>query len=383
MSNRAATGFLNKMRADVFDDLVKKAQRLKLNVNVEGPKIATYINTATGRGNLGMFENAAVALNSVFFSPRLMASRVSLMNPVFYAKLSPMVRKEALKDLLGLAGVATTTLGLAKMGGAEIGYDPRSADFGKIKIGNTRYDIGGGFLQYMRLGAQLITGEHVSSTTGVKTTVGEGYKPMTRAEILGRFIGTKESPVASFAMGLLKGKGFAGKKFEVGKEAGLRFVSMVVQDMYDLYEERGLEGLLMASPAIFGIGVQTYAPNAEEIVRAKNSVMTEAKKMFSQGRAKEGKNLLDKNEDIIKRGVKLEPHQKLLNVLRKQKEKIEENVLIEATQKKYLIKNLDAQIKKREDAIVEKYKDIKKEEELPSDLIEVGEKLPDDLVEVK
>ena len=137
-SNRAYTGFLNKLRADVFDDLIKSAQSLGHNVEGRvGKDIARFIGAATGRGTLPKsIEGAAVALNSVFFSPRLMASRLQLLNPVFYTKLDPFVRKEALKSLLTLGSTAATVMGLAKLGGAEVGSDPRNADFAKIKIGN-------------------------------------------------------------------------------------------------------------------------------------------------------------------------------------------------------------------------------------------------------
>src|SRR3990167_3839448 len=72
-SNRGYVGFLNKLRADTFDDFMKKGQQLGI---AEDPgfarSVAKYVNTATGRGELGRFEPAAVALNTVFFSPRLL-----------------------------------------------------------------------------------------------------------------------------------------------------------------------------------------------------------------------------------------------------------------------------------------------------------------------
>ena len=359
-SGRAYTGFLNKLRADVFDDLVKSAQ--KQGIKVEGKilgDIAKFLGSATGRGDLGTLNNATVALNSVFFSPRLMASRLNLLNPAYYIKLDPVVRKEALKSLFTFSGTVTSIITLAKLGGANVGIEPRSADFGKIKIGNTRYDILGGFQQYIRLAVQLITGEHISSTTGVKTTVGEGYKPLTRLGILGRFIETKEAPVTSFALNLMRGQTTFGQELEIPKEIGQLFVPMVIQDMYDLYKERGLEGIAMGTPAIFGAGVQTYAPTAQEMVYSANSVLTNYKELVKQGKKDEAKNLLNKNREIINTGKKLEPYQKTINFYEKLKDNVTKNVRLSSEQKKQKILNYNQKIKDLQNKMEMKYKEYK------------------------
>ena len=266
MSGRAYTGFLNKLRADVFDDLLQKAEMQGLDPknNPDLTKsLANFINTATGRGGLGPLERAATAFNSFFFSPRLMASRLKLLYPGFYMGLDPFVRKEALKSLLTFSSMGLTVLGLAKMAGAEVNIDPRNADFGKIKVGNTRLDPWGGFQQYIRLAAQLISGKIVSSTTGQIMTLGEGYRPLTRLDILERFIEYKEAPLFSFATALLKGQTAIGEKIDLPTEIANRFIPMVVGDMYDLYKEKGLEGMFVAPLAIFGIGIQTYGPKED------------------------------------------------------------------------------------------------------------------------
>jgi len=258
-SNRAYTGFLNKLRADVFDDLVKKSRALGIE---QTPKltrdIAKYVNTSTGRGELGALQNAAPLLNGLFFSPRLLASRLNVLNPMYYASLEPFARKEALKSLFTFTAIAGTTLGLAKLAGAEVGTEPTSSDFGKIKVGNTRYDIFGGFQQYIRLASQLIQGKVTSSTSGRTMTFGEGYKPLTKKDIILRFFESKESPVASFASSWLEGTNSMGEKFKFSNEVLNRLTPIIIQDMYDLYQEGGLEDLIKGLPTPFGVGTQTY-----------------------------------------------------------------------------------------------------------------------------
>jgi len=267
-SERAYIGFLNKMRVDLFDDMVAKGKQLGITDTKYLDDAAKFIGAATGRGTMPQaLEKSAVALNSVFFSPRLMASRLNLLNPIYYTKLHPEVRKEALKSLLAFAGMSLGITSLAKLGGADVGTDPRNADFGKIKIGNTRYDTLGGFQQYIKLASQLITGKMISSTTGKEYTLGEGYKPTTRKDIIFRFLESKENPILSFATGLLSGQNFIGDKFKLAPEIIDRFIPMVIQDVYDIYKERGAEGLAMSIPAFFGVGMQTYGkqiPNIEK-----------------------------------------------------------------------------------------------------------------------
>lgn len=265
-SNRAYTGFANKLRADVFDHLIKASEKTGRNP-WKDPKlvdsIIDFVNAGSGRGSWKILEKSAVNLNTILFSPRLMASRLNLLNPAFYIKLDPFVRKQALQSLFAFAGAATTVLGLAKLAGADVETNMRSADFGKIKIGDTRIDIMGGFQQYIRTAAQFITGQIKSTTTGEITGVGEGYKPPTRLGLVGRGLEYKLAPVASFAVALLRGRGpFGGS---VPSEAAKKFVPMVMQDIYELAKEDP-ELLPVSILGIFGTGIQTYGTRGPKVI---------------------------------------------------------------------------------------------------------------------
>jgi hypothetical protein len=262
-SNRAYVAMGNKLRQDTFGYMVDKAEKLGYNVgeNKFTKKIANYVNEGSGRGKLpGNFERIATELNAAWFSPRLMSSRIHLLtkvfNPKLYTKENAFIRKEYLRDLFGTTGVVLTVLGLAKAAGAEVGYDPRSADFGKIKIRNTRLDIGGGLLQYIRLAAQLLTNKTVDARGHVRT-LGKGYKPETRLSILGRFITSKEAPLASFASDLLRGQTWVGEKLTTSRALASLFVPMIMEDFYDIAKDDP-ELLPLIVPGIYGGGLSTY-----------------------------------------------------------------------------------------------------------------------------
>lgn len=288
-SNRAYVAFLNKLRADTFEDLIKKGKVLGADGEADltlAREIANFVNTSTGRGNLGKLEQSAVALNSTFFSPRLIASRLTMLNPHYYWSASPMVRKEALKALFSVAAAGSTIGQLGRMAGGTVESDPTSSDYGKIRIGNTRLDPYAGFQQYITLANRLLrpegakmgqpsdtgivpidmaTGAMASGGSKIKSSTtdrdmffseGEFGRP-TKLDTLGRFGEGKLHPVWSFATGLLRGKDFTGQPFDVPKELGNRVLPIIVQDVIELANEDPTL-LPLAIPAAFGMGMQSY-----------------------------------------------------------------------------------------------------------------------------
>lgn len=181
------------------------------------------------------------------------------MRPDYYIRLDPFTRKQAMGDLVKFVGTGLSVLTLAKMNGAEVGGDPRSADFGKIKIGNTRFDIWGGFQQYARAIGQLLTGQQISTTSNKLMTLGEGYKATTRKDIAQRFGESKLAPVPQFINQMMQGTTAIGGKFEPGKEVINRFIPLVWQDLSEAVQEHGAAGVLTGIPSTFGVGTQTYA----------------------------------------------------------------------------------------------------------------------------
>lgn len=290
-SERAYVGFLNKLRADTFDSLIENAEDLNLSTFTRtstndmiptklGNEIARFVNNATGRGSLdfskvpggkGNFEKIAPELNSIFFSPRLIASRLTILNPNYYIKASPFVRKEAIKSLLAIAGFGLTTNSLlAAMGGKtntqlsdnkgtfpSIPGLPTNADFMKSKFGNTRIDPYGGFQPYIVATGRLLSGETTSSNTGKTTALGKGYASHTHKDVVEDFVANKLSPIASLLYVLSKDKDFEGNSIDVKKEIMSRFIPMFLQDLHDIYVDDPSH-LPLGLGAVFGMGTQTY-----------------------------------------------------------------------------------------------------------------------------
>ena len=269
-SERAYTGFLDKLRADVFDRMIGDAQRagvkthdvIKYNSGGQqlerivptqfSKDLAKYINRASGRGSLGKIGAFSDVLSTAGFSPRYQASRVQMLgavlNPETYVKLDPAIRRQYLKSMLALGGMVGTSVGLSRLLGHEVSLDPRSSDFMKGRFGErTRQDAGASYLQYITLAARLATNQTTDQSGDTKlldrtnkdgsVRKDEHSGVSGRLNTLGRFARSKESPLLSFVHDWINQKDYLGRPFSANKALADRFVPAVIQDVMALKDE--------------------------------------------------------------------------------------------------------------------------------------------------
>ena len=257
-SNRAYITFLNKLRSDTFNSYMGRwlKEMPEDQAIAKASKLADFINKATGRGSLGGLERSGQAqqiLNASFFSPRFVMSRVQIPFSVF--EKDPTVRKVIAKDLAIFFGSGMTVLTLAKLGGAKVELDPRSTDFGKIRIGKTRIDFWGGFQPMARYMSQFVIAERKSASGAIS--------PVERLDVAGRFVKSKLSPTVGLLIDTLKGQNFIGEPMEftsetLRREAFGKLVPMFIQDLVDATREQGLVGTGLALPSAIGASITTY-----------------------------------------------------------------------------------------------------------------------------
>ncbi len=278
-SNRSYTAMANVLRTDNFDALVSQAERLYQTAKETGKarrglltekftpeqaellnprtnpqlaqEIAKYVNNATGRGSLGSLEKSATTLSSWLFSPRLIASRLQMLNPRNYAFQDPFIRKQYMKSMLSMATTWGTFAGLAAAAGADVSTDPSSSDFGKVKIGNTRFDPAGGFQQYLVLAYRLASGEKNNKEMGAN------FGAPTKGSTALDFVGQKLAPIPNAGYDYL----FATKNrpFDVSDRFVRMFTPMMLQDISEILQDDPDLAKMMGVPmSAVGLGVNTY-----------------------------------------------------------------------------------------------------------------------------
>lgn len=260
-SQRAYVTFLNKLRADSFDAMANSLSRSGEMTPVEANAIANFINVATGRGNIGMKENALVGLNTVFFAPRYVASRFQLLvgQPLYRgsARTRTMIAKEYARYLIGIGVV----YGLATLDGAEVEQDPRSSDFGKLRYGNTRIDPISGLSQTTVLLSRLATGETKTLSGNVVPIRGQDvpFGSGNSADVMARFLRSKLAPVPSQGINVLAGKDVVGQPVTAESTVEGLVVPLAFRDIYDAMIEQGVpRGTAFALLSLFGVGLQNH-----------------------------------------------------------------------------------------------------------------------------
>jgi hypothetical protein len=217
--------------------------------------IATFVNVAGSRARIKDKKLKAVA-EVGFFSPQMIKSRVEALADIvtFGGRYqNKAARKVIMTEYArGVSGVTALTAlvyaGLKTAGfDPTVETDPRSSDFMKVRVGDTRIDTLGGFQQYVRFGTQFATGTRKETTTGQ-------IKAAPRLDLIMRFTRTKMAPLPGAIYDTLKGSGVAGRKQKLHE----LFTPLGVSDVIEIGKKDKNLAAIMFLPIMLGIGAQSW-----------------------------------------------------------------------------------------------------------------------------
>jgi hypothetical protein len=283
-SERAYVTFLSVFRAQVFDSLCADLSRTGEVTPDEAKIIANWVNVATGRGSFGAHETATVLLARVFFSPRFVMSRFQLLigqplwTGAWKGKGTWRVRRLMAKEYGKSLGGYATFYGMVGLLAAllyddddpdkpTVSWDPRSTDFGKVKIGRTRMDPMASMSQTAVLLTRALWGEKKDADTGkVKSTRG-----MEAGNLAWNFIRQKFAPAPGLFWDLAIAQEHMGGEditpMTVVREAAQ---PLSFSDVLKVLEERGYpQGTALWIANLWGIGMLTHDSPYEKAKKAK------------------------------------------------------------------------------------------------------------------
>lgn len=259
-SQDAFTAFQYRTRADVFDRYIDIAQR----ANADTKGIGRVANSLTGRGTFGpRAESAVTHLNNVFFSPRFLKSNIDLLTVhALDRDIGGFARQQAALNMLKVVGGIASILAIAKAVNPDsVELDPRSADFGKIKVGATRFDVSGGMSSLVTLASRLITQSTKSSVSGNVSELNTGkFGAPTGTDVLTSFFENKLAPLAAAVNDVaIRGTDFKGDKPTPSGVASNLFMPLPVTNYFELRDNPDAAPMLAAliSDAL-GFGTNTY-----------------------------------------------------------------------------------------------------------------------------
>ncbi len=266
-SEAAFTAFQYRSRADVFDKYVDIAQKSGVDLNEKGQleSIGKLVNSLTSRGNLGPLEQSANTINVLMFSARKLKSDIDLLTAHSLDRdMTPFARKQAAINLVKVVSGTAAILGIAHAANPDaVDFDPRSANFGKIKVGNTRFDVTGGMGSLVTLAARLATFSSKSSTTGKVSKINSGkFGSTSGTDLVYNFFENKLSPAASIVKDILKGEDFQHNPLTVGGEASNLFEPLPITNARELASDPKTTtptAILAILADALGVATNTYS----------------------------------------------------------------------------------------------------------------------------
>jgi thioredoxin reductase len=277
-SQRAYVYFLNRLRADAFDNMARNLPNNGIPTPDQAYGISNFINTWTGRGRVPQqLIGSMHFLNNLFFAPRYTLSRFeSLMGDPFWAArnapgVRSMIAKEYARTLTGYGVVyGLMYWGMRNMHNAGIEPDPRSSDWMKVRIGDTRWDMLAGMGQtavlMARLGATaleptgLVKGGYKTPGGEIKSLRNPKYGQKGVSDVIQEWGRSKIAPMPSMIWNGLAGERVGGQPTTWTKELLSLMVPITFGDMYTAITTFGTPGgEALALAAMLGDNIQQYA----------------------------------------------------------------------------------------------------------------------------
>jgi len=222
-------------------------------------------NSQTGRGEIASKSKKPGLLNNLFWSPRNLRAYVDILTVhLFDRNFSTFARKQAAINLLRYVSGTAMILALAKwIDDDSVTWDSNNADFGKIKIGNTRFSVGGGMAVMVVLASRLVTRKFTSSTTGKTTSIDEGR--YGGKDLIFNFLDNKLSPAAQLALSIIDQKTWEGDKLTIPQMVDEALTPLIIQNVFETGSAEDSANVLAALIAeTMGVNVQTYSNKKEQ-----------------------------------------------------------------------------------------------------------------------
>jgi len=268
----AFTGGALKSRADLADMYISKMDSQGLNTldPKEARGAGHLVGSLTGRGSLGKATPLSEELAFVFWSIRFIKSNFDTLTA---HQLDPQAtafsKKEARINLVNIVTQIGGVMMLVNMFNPDlVDEDPRSTNFGKIRIGGKWTDITGGMAALVRLAFRTIVptrhngewGLWQKSSAGKWTnlTAGEYGKDDAFDVLIDGLFANRLAPVTAIIRDRMRGELFGGEPFNIQKAIVNSATPISIQTLSDLEDEKFSTILGVIISEFFGASVSTY-----------------------------------------------------------------------------------------------------------------------------
>lgn len=274
-----------RMRADLADMLIKRGEEMGVDFmdKAQARPIGMLVNSMTGRGNLESIglERSSRFLNVALFSARFLKSRIDILTaPLKWATMEGKMsigkgkynagevfarRTAALNTLKLISTMGAILAAFDEMQPGSVNWDSRSSDFGKIKVGNTRFDITGGLGSLVVLASRIAPSKHNGkwsqwrvNSKGKYTDLRKGGYGDDAFDVFLDWGTNKASPGAGVLISLMKGKDFSYDPITYQSLIEQATAPITISTLMDMKDEDASMILIGTLADALGINTSTY-----------------------------------------------------------------------------------------------------------------------------